>query len=166
MNLKKYLLVIKNSAQRQLAFRTNIMAFAVGNIFGLLVQIVVWTAVFKTTVLIKGYTYNEMITYVVIGWFFSFITSNYSIEENVAKDIHLGTLSNFITKPISYLKYMTAFAIGRVFIAFFVILFSMTLLVIVFYDKMIFDFDILKLIAILLMLILSYFIKLFLGVLI
>ena len=98
---KKYWIIINNELQRQFTKRVDIASYAFGNISDLLALIIIWSAVFKNTDMIKGYTSGEMISYVVFSWFFAFLTSNYAFEQNVARDIQLGTLSNFLVKPIS-----------------------------------------------------------------
>jgi len=77
------------------------------------VQLIIWTAIFKQADVVRGYSYDQMMTYVIVGWLILFITSNYGFERSVARDIHIGTLSNYLIKPVSYLKYIVVLAIGR-----------------------------------------------------
>lgn len=114
ISMKKYFLITKNETQRMVTYRANISAFSLGHIFEVMAQVVVWTAIFAKTEIVNGYSYNQMMTYVVVGWFILFATSNYGFEDKVAKDISQGMLSNFLVKPFSYLKYMVSLSIGRI----------------------------------------------------
>lgn len=112
-SMRKYWQIIATDIQRQLTYRIEVYAYRVGNIFEILVQLLLWTALFSHNTIIRGYTYHQMLTYVVIGWFLSYFTFNYQMEDIVSRDIKDGTLSNFLTKPMSYLKYLFARSIGR-----------------------------------------------------
>lgn len=164
--MKKYLLILKNEFQRHLAYRANIASYSLGHIFEVASQVVVWTVIFQNADIIKGYTYDEMITYVVIGWFILFATSNYGFEEKIAKDIHQGTLSNFITKPISYLRYMASVSIGRIVFAFIVVVGIETVLIWLLRDHVILNTQPLVLLLLSAMVAAAYFIRLFFSVII
>ncbi|NTW22156.1 hypothetical protein HGA34_01265 [Candidatus Falkowbacteria bacterium] len=164
--MKKYITILKNEFQRHLAYRANIASYSLGHIFEVVSQVVVWTVIFQNADIIKGYTYDEMITYVVIGWFILFATSNYGFEEKIAKDIHQGTLSNFITKPISYLRYMASVSIGRIVFAFVVVVGIETVLIWLMRDHIIFNRDPAVLLLLLCMVGAAYFIRLFFSVII
>jgi ABC-2 type transport system permease protein len=116
--------------------------------------------------MIKGYTSNEMMSYVVFSWFFAFLTTNYAFEQNVAKDIQLGTLSNFLVKPMSYMRYMVAISLGRISIAFIVVLMQGALVMYMFNSILRFSLDLKTACLLLAMLVASYFINLFMAILI
>ncbi len=118
MAFKKSLAIIKAEMQRQLTYRVDFFFFRLANIFSILVLIVIWTLVFQDKEAVSGYTYDEMITYVTIGWLILFITSNYGLEHGVSRHIYEGTLSNFLLKPIDYIKYLIIYSIGRSSLAF------------------------------------------------
>ena len=46
----------------------------------MLAQVIIWIVVFERIDTVAGYTRNEMISYVVIGWMFLFITTTYTFE--------------------------------------------------------------------------------------
>jgi ABC-2 type transport system permease protein len=164
--MKKYLLILKNEFQRHLAYRANIASYSFGHVFEVVAQVIVWTVIFQNAQLIKGYTYDEMITYVVIGWFILFATSNYGFEEKIAKDIHQGTLSNFITKPISYLRYMASVSIGRIVFAFVVVVGIESVLIWLMRAHIILNTQPIVLLLLLAMIAAAYFIRLFFSVII
>jgi len=82
----------------------------------------------------------------------------------VARDIQLGRLSNFLLKPVSYLKYMAVLSLGRVSLA----LFSGVLLqvvVIIAPHRILVKPDFINLLVIIPMIVVGYFVQLFLAVL-
>jgi ABC-2 type transport system permease protein len=164
--MKKHWIIISNEIQRQFVHRASIITYAFGNISDLVAQAVIWTAVFRSAQFVKGYTFHEMISYVVFAWFFSFLTTTYSFETNVARDIHLGTLSNFLLKPMSYIRYVISVSTGRIVIALLVVIFQAIVVFAFFRSQLVFSLDIKTAALLLLMLIATYFINLFLSILI
>ncbi|MCK5416233.1 ABC-2 family transporter protein, partial [Candidatus Parcubacteria bacterium] len=164
--MKKYLIIIKTELQRQFTYRYEISSYVPGNFFELFFSYLLWTIIYQSTEVIKGYTYPEMVTYIIIGWIFTFITSTYNYESVISRDIRLGNLTNYLLKPISYLKFTCISAIGRVGIAFFFIVFQSIIYISLFGDKMIFNITIEKILILLIMMIFAFFIKLFLSILV
>lgn len=162
--MRKYLTIMKTELQRQFAYRYDIASFVPGNMFELFFAYLLWTIIYQSTEFVKGYNYNEMVTYIIIGWIFSFVTATYAYEQNIAKDIRLGHLTNYLLKPISYLKYTCARATGRVGIAIFFVIFQGVIYVSLFNSKLILDISMEKVLILFLMAILAYFIKLFISV--
>lgn len=157
---------MKNEIQRQFTYRASIAAYAFGNIAELVALTVIWTIVYKSMSSVSGYTASEMISYVVFAWFFSFLTTTYAFEHNIARDIHLGTLSNILLKPQSYIRYVMAIATGRIFIAFLIALIQGAIAFSFFRDQLIFSTDMLTMLLVFGTLLAAYLINLFLSILI
>lgn len=164
--MRKYWLIAKNEIQRQFTHRANIIAYGFGNIAELLILVVIWTAVFKNADVIRGYTKVEMISYVIFAWFFAYLTTNYSFEQNIAADIHSGTLSNFLVKPLSYIRYVIAVITGRIILALFVVIFEGFLVIYFFRQDLLLSSRIENIILLAAMLVVTYFINLLIAILI
>lgn len=164
--MKKYLTVIKTEWQRQFTYRTNQFTYRIGNIFEILVQILIWTAIFQKTTTIGGYNYREMITYIIIGWLISFLMANFQFEEIISSHIQKGELSNFISKPINYINYLIFLSIGRASFTLGVAFLFNLLLLFFFRNSFIISKDIFMWLILLAMILVGYFIKLFLSILI
>jgi ABC-2 type transport system permease protein len=171
--MKKYLAIIRSELKRLMTYRASVFAFSVGDIFELLIQVAIWTAAFKSVAVIGGYSYSEMMTYVVIGWLFSFITATYGFDNVIAKEIHEGSLSNLIIKPISYLRYITAVSFGRLFLS---SMGRIIILLMLFFLLLIFgittplihhtiSLNFANLVILFFMLVVTYFLKLFITIL-
>ncbi|NTW22155.1 hypothetical protein HGA34_01260 [Candidatus Falkowbacteria bacterium] len=164
--MKKYAAIIKTSWLRQFAYRTDILGYRLANLFDILFQMAIWYAVFQTSSVVNGYTFPEMMTYVIIGWLFSFLTANFGLETVVNRDIRDGTLNNFLTKPISYLKYMVVLSIGRASLALFSGVVVQAALIISFHGFISAPPSLAKILLIILIVFIGYFIRLFLSILI
>jgi ABC-2 type transport system permease protein len=157
---------MKNEIQRQFTYRANIVAYAVGNIAELVALTVIWTIVYRSIDSVHGYTSNEMIGYVIFAWFFSFLTTTYAFEHNIARDIHLGTLSNLLLKPQSYIRYVAAVGTARISVAFCIVLIQGAIVFSFFKGSLIFSSEVSTILLLLTMLVITYFINLFLSILI
>lgn len=63
-----------------------------------------WTGVFSTTSSAFGYSQSQISTYIfAILIISSFVTS--SVSEQIGSEIASGDISNYLLKPVSYLKY-------------------------------------------------------------
>ncbi|HBO17037.1 MAG: hypothetical protein UR69_C0002G0310 [Candidatus Moranbacteria bacterium GW2011_GWE2_35_2-] len=158
--------IIKIEIQRQLSFRVDILFYRFSNIIDIGVQIIIWTIIFQTNEVVSGYTYSEMMTYIIIGWMMIYLTANYGLEYNISRDIQEGRLSNFLIKPIDYIKYIIIYTFGRNIIALGSGIFFATILIYIMFDKIIITADPVKLIVIFIMLLGGFFINLFITILI
>ena len=138
--MKKYLTLVKITWQRALTYRFTVFAYRIGEMLEIIVLIFMWSAIYDNQPIIKGYTLQEMITYLLIGNLINAIVRNW-LSEAVAKDIKNGNLSIFLTKPIAYINYMFFREIGRISVAFFMSVASQILIIMFFLDKIILRFD-------------------------
>lgn len=164
--MKKYWLFFSNEFQRLLAYRVDIASYSFGHIFEIVAQVIIWTVIFQNISLVKGYTYQEMLTYVVVGWFILFATSNYGFEEKIAREIQEGRLSNIIVKPINYIKYIMSISIGRIIFAFFVVTCIEVILIFLLRDKIIINIQWEVISLLIIMMVVAFFIRLFFSILV
>ena len=164
--MKKYWHIVTNEIQHQFTYRVNIAAYAIGNIAELVALAAIWTVIFKNIDSVYGYTANDMISYVVFAWFFSFLTTTYAFERTIARDIHEGTLSNLLVKPQSYIRYVMTVATGRILIAFLIVLVQGAIVFSFFRGQLASLPDFFTILLLICMLIATYFINLFLSIII
>lgn len=164
--LKQAKVIIATAWQKNLSFRFTVLTYRIGEIVETLVLILMWTAIYSSEgQLIKGFTLNEMITYVLIGNLCSVAVRN-SLPAYISKHISEGGLSLFLTKPISYIKYVFINELGRIFLITILSLFSQTIVTLFFLDKIIVNFNPLYIIIIIMMVFFAFVIELLIGFLI
>lgn len=118
MVMKKYLTIIKITWQRALMYRFSVFSYRVGEIAEMFFLIFMWSAIYSGQGTIKGYSHDEMITYILVGNLINVIVRNW-LSEVVADNIKQGILSQFLVKPMEYFRYIMAREIGRISFAFF-----------------------------------------------
>jgi ABC-2 type transport system permease protein len=139
--MKKYWTIIKIAWQRALTYRLSVYAYRIGEMAWVLVMIIMWTVIYDKQQVIKGYTLNEMLTYVLIGKLIDVIVRNW-LPAVIGNDIKNGLLSLFLVKPIKYIRYIFFREIGRISYAFFMSVLSQFALVIIFLNKIVLNSDI------------------------
>ena len=105
--LRKYKPFIRASAIDVMAYRFNILIWVIVTILEVACLIFLWFAVYQSNpsgmdASINGFTYKEMISYVVLTTVFGFVTFNNDTLWYINKDIKEGTIGNYVIKPISY----------------------------------------------------------------
>lgn len=115
--LRKYKPFVRASAIDMMAYRFNILTWALVTVFEVACLIFLWLAVYQSSTggidsSINGFTYKEMIAYVVLTTIFGFVTFNDDTLWFINQDIRKGTIGNFLIKPISYRGKFIASNIG------------------------------------------------------
>ena len=105
--LKKYKPFLRAGAIDTMAYRFNILIWAVVTVFEVACLIFLWLAVYRSSAggmdaEIHGFRYREMISYVVLTTIFNFVTFANDTLWNINTDIRKGTIGNYLIKPISY----------------------------------------------------------------
>lgn len=103
--MKKYWPVFKNTWQEYFTYRLNFLMWRVRVVTQLLVIYFLWWAIFQNQEgEIFGYSQKLILTYILGGAVLrAIIYSSRTID--VGDEINRGNLTNFLLKPISYIKY-------------------------------------------------------------
>lgn len=111
--LHKYLRTFKMGIQSCMEYRADFLMSIFSSCFILLIQIFLWTAIFRnsTSPVIYGYTYAQMIAYSLVAAFTAKIVST-GFEWEIQEDIKNGGLNKFIVQPIGYFMYRISSFLG------------------------------------------------------
>lgn len=156
--MKKYLKIINITWQRALTYRFTVFCYRIGEMLEMIVLVMMWSAIYGEQQVLKGYTLNEMITYILIGNFVNVFVRNW-LSDVVSQEIKNGLLSVILTKPIKYINYMFFREIGRISVAFFMSVISQLLIILFFLDKLIINISLPYLTIIGIMIILAFIIE-------
>lgn len=107
VQMKKYFRVFQITLQEHFVYRLNFILWRFRSALQLLVLYFLWQAAIPSGVTVFGYDQARILTYILgTSIIRSFVLSSRSID--AAGQIANGELSNFLIKPISYLKYWLA----------------------------------------------------------
>lgn len=99
--MKKYLHLFASYFSVALEYRSNLIGVFVLELVSISSMIILWTAVYRTQSLVAGYTFHEAVIYYVLIPLVAFIT-HVDISEKLAKEIRMGTFSNYLLKPYTF----------------------------------------------------------------
>lgn len=107
--LKRYLPFYKAGAINTMAYKFNLFIWLIVSVFEVACVVFLWFAVYSNSPdgmdsVINGYSFKEMITYLVTVNIFWFCTSNSNTLWTIDDEIKNGTIAMAFTKPISYRK--------------------------------------------------------------
>jgi ABC-2 type transport system permease protein len=115
--VNKYAYVIGIGIQNTLVYRVNFLFRACFGLIPLMATIFLWRAIFEgktDSATIAGYSLAEMISYYLVVTMVDALTAVTDDDWQIAADIRDGQISQFLLKPIDYLRYrLCLFLSGR-----------------------------------------------------
>jgi len=149
-----------------MTYRFSVYAYRIGEISENIFLILMWIIIYHNGAqVIKGFTLNEMVSYLLIGNFIDVIVRNW-LSPVVAGDIKDGRLSMFLVKPMKYLHYIIAREIGRISFALIMSVLSNLIIVLLFKKYLALSFDWILFIIVVLMVVLAFVVELLISYLV
>jgi ABC-2 type transport system permease protein len=113
--VKKYLHVLNIGIQNQLVYRVNFLFRACFGLLPLIATISLWRTVFAGQEgTVGNYTLEQMISYYLVVTLVDMFTAVAEDDWQIAADIREGAISQFLVKPIDYMRYrLCLFLAGR-----------------------------------------------------
>ena len=117
--LRTYMPFTKGFIQAFLAYRANFYVYILGDMFQTVVLLYIWFAIFSSasSKVIQGFTFEEMIGYVVISTLTSLLIGN-EVHWEISNDVRTGNIAMSLIKPVNYQLSKFFVAIGNIFVNF------------------------------------------------
>lgn len=111
----KYAHVLNVGIQNTLVYRVNFLFRSLFGLVPLTATISLWSTLYSGgQVSVGGYTLAQMVSYYLVVTLVDMLTAVTEDDWQIAADIKDGRISQFLLKPIDYLRYrLTLFAAGR-----------------------------------------------------
>lgn len=111
--IKTYIPFAKGAMKEFVAYRLNFYIFILGNFLQLAVLLYIWNAVFASSgqATMNGFTFHEMVIYVIISAMTGMLTSN-DIHWMIGSDVRSGDIAMNLIKPVSYRMRMYFHTLG------------------------------------------------------
>jgi ABC-2 type transport system permease protein len=113
--MRKYWHVVNVGMQNLLVYRVNFLFRALFGLLPLTATISLWRAIFAGHEgEVAGYTLAQMVSYYLVVTLVDMLTAVNEDDWQIAADIREGHISQFLLKPIDYLRYrLCLFGAGR-----------------------------------------------------
>lgn len=104
---KRYRPFFKAGSMDMMAFKFNIFSWLIVSALQVTCLVFLWIAVYKNSTngmdsIINGFSFKDMITYLVMINIFTFVSFDGSTSWNINQEIKDGTIAMAFVKPISY----------------------------------------------------------------
>lgn len=164
--LDQFITFFKIQWQKVLVWRLSVFVYRLGEMLEKIILVSMWIFIYgSSSGMIKGYSMEEMVTYVLIGGLFSAMSFNL-IWGTVSRDIERGDLSLFLVKPVSYIKYQIYTEFGGWALNILASILAQSVVIFLFIDKIIINTDFKTLSIISIMIFLTIFIEVLIGLLV
>ena len=105
--LKLYLPFAKAGIKVELAYKAQIVMWVAITFVETFFVVFLYQAIYRNSpegmdAVINGFTFYDMILYMLTSFFFSFVMGGGDTSYDIATDIREGTIANTLTKPVSY----------------------------------------------------------------
>ena len=105
-NILKYIPFVKAGAKNALAYKAAFFMWFIISIVEVGFIVFLYNAIYSSSPnpdgLINGFTFNELILYMVTSFVLTFTVGNNETSWNIFEDVREGTISSTLTKPVSY----------------------------------------------------------------
>lgn len=112
-----------------LEYRFDFFLSLISTIFPIIIQTYLWNAIYSSSTVNNGYTYNQIILYTLIAGMVSKLVLT-GFEYEINDDIRTGGLNKFIVRPIGYLQYRFCTFIGSKIPSITILMIIMTIMLI------------------------------------
>lgn len=117
--MKKYLFILKTTLIDNLQYVSSIILGFISFTVMMFIFLNLWRYIYSdTSALIKGYTINQMIWYVVVTEMIWFGTRNKSLTNEISDDIKSGKIAYHMNKPYSYIMFIISKYMGEIIFKF------------------------------------------------
>lgn len=108
----KYLQFFKASYQIAFSYRASIIVRLIRDVVMTLFFVLLWATVFQNQQTVGSFTFKSIVTYYILV---RILEQIYAFEPAslLTRDIKHGDLSNFLLKPLGYLRYLAFYTFGR-----------------------------------------------------
>jgi ABC-2 type transport system permease protein len=104
--LNRYIPFAKAGMKGFLAYKAQVFLWLFISLIEVLFVVFLYHAIYNSSSdpsgLINGFTFNELILYMVTSFVLTFTIGNNDTSWNIFEDIREGTISSTLTKPVSY----------------------------------------------------------------
>ena len=110
--MEKYLVSFGTGLKAALEYRANFLLSLLAATSPIVIQTVLWVALFSPGEVLFGYTFGQMVAYTVLSQLVSRLVRT-GFEYQINEDIRTGGLDRYLVKPLGYAGYRLAVFLGE-----------------------------------------------------
>ena len=115
LNMRKYIYIYKATLIENLSYIADIFLRFINFFVMMFVFMNLWQYMYSDgTQIINGYTFEQMIWYILVTELLWYGTRNKKLTDEISKDIKTGNIAYNINKPYNYVFYIIAKHLGEI----------------------------------------------------
>ncbi len=115
LNMRKYIYIYKATLIENLSYIADIFLRFINFFVMMFVFMNLWQYMYSDgTQIINGYTFEQMIWYILVTEVLWYGTRNKKLTDEISKDIKTGNIAYNINKPYNYVFYIIAKHLGEI----------------------------------------------------
>jgi ABC-2 type transport system permease protein len=116
--VRKYFRIFRASLTERFAYRGDFFLSTFLRFLPMLTTILLWTAVFEGAKAagrteLSGYTYNQMIAYLLLTHISRMFSSMPGLAAGISRDIRDGSLKKYLTQPLDLIGYLLSYRVAH-----------------------------------------------------
>lgn len=114
-SFRLYMPFAKAGVKTELSYKAQIVMWMIISFVEVFFILFLYQAIYRNSPdgmgsVINGFTFNDMVLYMITSFVFSFVMGAGDTSYNIYTDIREGTIANTLTKPVSYrLRHLSTF---------------------------------------------------------
>lgn len=102
--MSKYLTILKIAWQNEFTYRLNFVLWRFRVVLRIFMTYFLWRGVLTGQGQLYGYTESQILVYLFLVFIVTALVMSAPASERIGEDIATGNLSNYLVKPVNYLK--------------------------------------------------------------
>lgn len=112
-SLTKYFNIFKVSLVERLAYRADFLLGTFLRLLPLVTTLLLWKAVYANKDEISGYTYRQVVAYLLLVHVSRMFSSMPGLASGIARDVRDGNLKRYLVQPLDLISYLLAYRMAH-----------------------------------------------------
>ena len=119
--MRKYIAIFKFELMNSIQYVFNSFSRVAMHVLQIFIFTSLWSYIYSDpSNVINGYSYNQMIWYIIFGNTLRMITAGRTLTEDISEEVINGGIATKLTKPYNFINYQLASTAGKSITKFFI----------------------------------------------
>jgi len=111
--MRKYYRIFRASLIERMVYRADFFINTILRFLPMLTTILLWSAVYAEAEEIRGFSFHQMIAYLLLVHISRMFSSMPGLANGIAHDIRDGSLKKYLVQPLDFLGYLVSYRVAH-----------------------------------------------------
>src|SRR6266849_8855136 len=112
-SVRKYYRIFRAALIERMVYRADFFINTILRFLPMLSTILLWSAVYSEAEEIRGFSFHQMISYLLLVHISRMFSSMPGLANNIAHDIRDGSLKKYLVQPLDLLGYLVSYRVAH-----------------------------------------------------